>query len=474
MQQEEFDYIIVGAGPAGLAFAQCCAFARQRVLIVERESSIGGLHRVRRIDGLFSEHGPRVYSSAYLVFKNLLNKMGTTFENHFTPYDFGIANIGGQTITHFSFNEVVSFIVAFLKRLVYNTYGRGVAMEKWMLENNFSKETTDYVDRLCRLTDGASMKRYSLYKFLSLVNEQGLYSLFQPNQPNDIGFLKTWQDYLTSTGYITFQLNTSIEQFELTDNTITSITDTTGISYRAERVVFAIPPMAFIPILENSGVDSLQGYKEFALRTRYITYISICFHWNERLTLPKIWGFPKSDWGVAFIILSDYMTFEESKTLISTAITITDIPSSVTGKTANDSTKEELIEETFRQLRLSFPNLIIPNTSILAPTIYKSNGKWKDRDESFVRVPDSCDSPFRFRQIQNLYSLGTQNGKERYHFTSLESAVTNSLALAHSLHPETKKEFPIIAPIQLTELIRLGLILLVLYKLLYDRWSIEN
>ena len=79
-----YDYIIVGAGPSGLALAQCCSRNGEKILIIERENTIGGCHRVRRVkyknpqgndEMVFTEHGPRIYSNTYAVFKELQKEM---------------------------------------------------------------------------------------------------------------------------------------------------------------------------------------------------------------------------------------------------------------------------------------------------------------------------------------------------------------------------------------------------------------
>jgi len=44
----KYDLIIIGAGPSGLALAQCLRNDFNKILIIEKESSIGGCHRVIR------------------------------------------------------------------------------------------------------------------------------------------------------------------------------------------------------------------------------------------------------------------------------------------------------------------------------------------------------------------------------------------------------------------------------------------
>lgn len=169
------------------------------------------------------------------------------------------------------------------------------------------------------------------------------------------------------------------------------------------------------------------------------------FHWNRDLKLPKVYGFPKSEWGVAFIILSDYMLFTESqsKTVITCTITYTNIVSSNIGKTANQcATAQEVINEAFTQLKQAFPNLPDPTVSLLSPEMsYNSAvGKWETTGKAFVTSSDEGYLPFSGK-IPNLFNLGTQNGEQTYKFTSLESAVTNSIVLAHTLDPELRKVY---------------------------------
>ena len=65
-----------------------------------------------------------------------------------------------------------------------------------MLANSFTPRTSEWLQRLCRLTDGAEANRYSLNQFLQLMNQQALYSLYQPRLPNDLGFIRNWAQYL--------------------------------------------------------------------------------------------------------------------------------------------------------------------------------------------------------------------------------------------------------------------------------------
>ena len=84
---ETFDLIVVGAGPSGLSVCNCATIAGKKVLLIEKESTLGGCHRVTRTEtNHFSEHGPRIYSDVYLNFKILLGTMGIKFNDLFIDY----------------------------------------------------------------------------------------------------------------------------------------------------------------------------------------------------------------------------------------------------------------------------------------------------------------------------------------------------------------------------------------------------
>jgi len=197
-----YDLVCIGAGPAGLALAQmCCKVKGLKILLVDKENDCGGAHRVRRVyvpqlgENMFTQHAPVVYGgSTYITFQKLLKEMKTDFYDLFTKYNFNITEIGGSTIfSVLSFGEISSFILPFLFLVFNDEYGDDIVLHNFI--KNFSKDSIEMIDRICVLTDGGDSTKFTLNKFLQLLNQQFLYPLYQPKLPNDIGLFKIWKDY---------------------------------------------------------------------------------------------------------------------------------------------------------------------------------------------------------------------------------------------------------------------------------------
>ena len=479
---EIFDYIIVGSGPSGLALAWYLSKQKKSILLIDREKNIGGCHRVMRVDGLITEHGPRVYSDVYLNFIDLLDDMNLNFFDLFTLYSFNISNIGDKTTTSFQWFEILSFISSFIKLTINSNYGKYITMKQFMDSNSFTDESKDYIERLCRLTDGAETSRYTLFQFLQLVNNQILYKLYQPTQPTDKGFLYLIEQKLRKTNLVTFLLNHEVVNINQTNNIISSIRVLDRVTnqtknYIGSNFILAIPPKPLYKLLLNSpdcqnSFGDINFINKWSSNNSYFDYIPITLHWKNKINLNKIWGFPASDWGLAFIILSNYMKFDDPKdykTVISTCITFTDRKSSVTNKTADESTMQEIYSEVLRQLKESYPNLPNPDRIIPSPQVYYDNvsKKWINIDTAYVTtINPKQHLPFQSNLFSNLYNCGAQNGMSNYHFTSLETAVVNAVSLFNILVKDSSDKKTIKNYSKLTNYIHI-IILIILLAISY-------
>jgi len=406
-----YDYVIIGGGPSGLSTAHLLSKSN-KVLLVDKEESLGGCHRVKYIDNYYTEHACKVYSSAYVNFNKILNDLGTDITKEFVPFNSTMTSIGGFGFSDFSNYEMLSILGAFCIFLVNGDYGKNISVEEF--SSNFSPEAQEYINSLCKLSDGADYKRYSLYQFLQIINEQGLHTLYQPKAPMSV-LMKKWRKYLEDSGV------------DIIRDTITSLEGKDTIvsangKYFGKNFILAIPPKNISNLIKNNefGLD----FHNFADKTNYDKYISITFHWDTKLDLPKLTGYPESDWGLVFIVLTDYMKSVDNipgeQTVIS--CTIDKLDNKYLGKTANESTNDELISRTFEQLKLAYPGLPQPFKSLVST----------DTDTAYFATVGTTPIPFT-SNISNLYNVGSQNGYQKYNFTSFESAISNAFALVKEL-----------------------------------------
>lgn len=431
-----YDYIIAGAGPAGLTCAWILAKNGYKCLVIERENTIGGCHRVRRVNGYFCEHGPRIYATAYLNFLDLLSDMNIDYTELFTPYNFSVGSISTQNANSFSTHEIVSLVRTWLYgTFISKNYHKNTSVLQFAHENKFSHKAVKTLDRLCRLSDGAGVERYTLFEFLELFNQNALYTILQPKLPNDIGLMKQWKQSLDKTKCVDFLFEHSIESVNENTNTSSSVVTDRGSTFHyTQGCILALPPRALSKIYPV--------YIQFEKHTRYEVYIPVLFHYDRELSLPSQHGSSdSSDWELASIVLTDYMKFQHpnSKTVISCCITNTNAISRFTNKTANQSTKAEMIEEMFRQLKVQYPELPNPTVTILSPGVFYNSlkQKWDTKDDAYIRPIESLQPfiPFDIPNTHKVYTVGTHTGQHFYDFTSMESAVTNGIELCKRILP---------------------------------------
>jgi len=440
-----YDYAIVGGGPTGMTLAWILSNQKKNVILIEKDEVLGGCHKVLRINGYFTEHGPRVYSNSFVMFNEILSEMDFSHENLFEPYNFNILNIDNKTILNLTFNEKKALLLAFFKLIINKNYGKTISMKHFMNKKEFTESSYDYIERLCQLTDGASVENYTLFQFLQLLNQQFFYDLFQPKLPNDKGLIKLWTEKLLENK-VKIMLNTQVVKIDvIKDKASKLIIFENGIQKEiiANKYILAIPPKPFYNLISsNPNTENIFGnnedIKKWKSKNSYFDYITLTFHYKDDVKLQKLNGFPRTPWGIGFIIISDYMNFkinEPSKTVISICISMLNVANEH-GKTANQCSKEEIIKYTEEQLSF-FPK---PDLVLISPTVKRSGDVWINMDTAYVVTSDQHFIKSK-SNLNNLYYVGIPNGNSSYNFTSIESAVQNAIHFCIEEIPELKYHY---------------------------------
>ncbi|ARF09960.1 flavin containing amine oxidoreductase [Indivirus ILV1] len=463
-----YDYAIIGSGPSGLTLALYLTKYNKKVLLIDKENSIGGCHRVRRVNGLFTEHGPRITVGNYFSFFNILKTIGKEFNDLFVPYNFTVNTALQEGIKILSYSEIMAIVFEFMKFMINENPSKLITMFELTDKYNFSDASKEYLDNLCRLTDGGTLDNFTLFEFFQIFNQNYLYNIYQPKLPNDVGLFKYWKEALDNSGNVTMMLNTEVNSIISNDNIVKYI-EANGNKIEAKNYIFAIPPKPMLNIVQNSSNKNIFGeineFSDWVQKSSYFVYIPIIFHWNRKLKLKKVWGLTKSDYGIVFIVMSDYMNFNDprSQTVITCTVKFANRKSKFNNKTADECNEKELIDEVFRQLSLYFDNLPQPTFSILSPGVYKKDNKWDTIDTAYFYTKAGYRSNKSI--YDNLFWIGTHNGNSHYSFTAMESAVENSINLLHEIVPESKNDIVVQPPITIKFIIFI-IILIVIILLL--------
>jgi hypothetical protein len=456
----KYDYIIVGGGPTGLALAQLLSNTAS-VLLVEKRDYLGGCHGVTRTNaGMMTEHGPRIYIDNFFMFTKLLHDMGVEFDDLFVKYNFSTATMMLEALRVLTAREMAALGWSFV---TLNDSFKSVTLMEYLSSHHFSKASIDILDRIGRLTDGGSADTYTLFSFLQILNQNFLYGIYQPRVPNDVGLFRTWERALAGRG-VDIMKHAAITEFIVSSSASSassapSASSVSGIAVRdarteskpvvcgCNRIILACPPQEVQHILNahpELGAAFGPDFDRFQHETQYLPYISVIFHWGTKIEVPKVWGYPRTAWGVGNIVLSDYMDFNDprSRTVISTVITMPDAPSdnvhlNVTANEVDD--KRAVMNETFRQLKQVYPDLPDPDHQFLTQSAYDAvQRRWVPFNHAFMTTTHGH-VPNRSVLHENLYNCGVQNGNSSYSFTSIESSVANAVHLATELQPELKE-----------------------------------
>jgi hypothetical protein len=494
-----YDLIILGAGPSGLALAHVSSSIYRNILVIDKEQEIGGIHRGKRdYYGTYSECGPRIYMTAFYNFLALVREIGIDYKEIFAKYKYNFIT----TLlfrNRLSIYEKYILLCAYCKYLLNDNYGKKTILYDYLLFYKFSTSSIDIIDNLCVYIDEGNSKTYSLNKFIKLYDILFNSKILVSSKPQDYFLFNVWKKYLENRG-VTFILSDSIKNINLIDNSVSCVELYSGENYGCINLVLAVPPTALVNLLNNNrdkgndngndngnsedGDSNSGGYKNenellkdafgdyeelerWKENTKYKTVVCITYRFKDYVEIMSHNGLVLiTEWGITAINITEYCEKLENSEhpILSVMVTQCDTRSSYNNLTANECCDEnELIKEVYRQLKISYINYVDADYyAIINPNNYydKNRKIWRCKDNAYYNTVDEKYIGFKSTHIENLYNLGTHNGKSYIPFNSIESAVSNGIALGREIYPDVMKKYYVRRGIYGKDIVILGVIIL--------------
>lgn len=407
------NYCIIGGGPVGLSLAYVLSQNNKKVTLIERDDKLGGSWKSEWVDGLyFSENSPRVLILKPHM-KKFFNQIGMK------PKDFSY--VYGNYIV------MISKFATFFYKIGFNLNDLKIFVTDLLFYKQHNHTVKDWLDK--RNFSKGGRRAMEIFSILMCdrpdkTNIQSFFSSFKMNGVNEA--LKQFKNpdkwhtlvlkHLLDKGAVVYH-NTEVQHIKRVGNRITSIRCTN------KNGEYTIACDKLFLCTGSKNISNVLSYGDSLIRNNWISeswikkwcketyYIGFGFslHFDVDVKFPYTWcKFCKNDWTVIALPVSNWLEKtsldNNVKTVWSACIVDVDTKSSFTGKTANESNKEEVIEECLRQIRTT-TNIPDPYRITTNSKLRKINGKWVSGKIGFTKNTYGY-LPMKGK-IDNLFALGS-------------------------------------------------------------------
>lgn len=438
-------YVIIGGGPTGLSLAWVLAQNNVEVTLLEKTQMLGGSWKNHWIDNkYFSENSPRVLSGSGYC-RSFLQDIGMS-KNDF-------ANIYGDLLQ--SNMKVFSFLrkflvlkdfadMAFMASIGHRVYPDDAVLQDWFDKSALS-DRAKYALRIVSITICDTPENTNLHDFFGSF---GLITLQQMKDSNKWHTIV--KNKLEKLSHVKIMTNTKVTSLSLQNDTVSSVQCEThkrdSITIHGDRFILATQSNAICEILSSSKSELLennwlpkQEFRDWCSDTHYNGF-GFQLHFQEKIPMPNQWCWScLTDWSIITLPISNWTTeFSKDplvKTVWSCCIIDLDAVSNNTGRSANMSSKDEVVSEAVRQLmeNYSFPT---PYHITTSEGLYRKNGKWLSEMTGFTRK-DKQYLPMK-GNTDNLFALGCFTPPTHPSIAYMETAVQSSVKFLRHYHPSFK------------------------------------
>jgi len=402
-----YDYTIYGMGPTGinLALEISRLFPDKKILCVEKEKKIGGCWKVEWQNGLFTEHSPRVLLDNELpkFFKKIgldynketVDAYGDIFTTNYKIYKTYLANL--------ELYDILKIIKSFIFKDYY-----GKTVSEWIKQHNISNKGK------AMLTVGSILIANSPNKLLMSELFESRHLILNIKQLKDNAkWLDVVENLLLENKNITLLTGTELIYMK---NHFDSVLETgdVKININSKIHLLTLPPKPLYTFLLNQqdelknnfgSIDQIKNIVDYG------SYYSLGFqlHFDQVIKWRTQWCWSCfNDYNLIILPTSNYTSNytknSEIKTVWSCTIVSTDNFIKKRGKTVNELTKKEIIEDVLEIINVKH---VKPKYITFYDGTKKENGKWISKDNSFNLSKYGIIKPKG--KISNIYSVGSHN-----------------------------------------------------------------
>lgn len=411
-----YDIIIIGGGPSGIALTTILSKTNKKILLIEREHSLGGCWRIEWKDNLYyTEHAPKVMTEEYKYFNTLYKFFGNK-ENPRTKetYPKGVIKH-----IYFSKNIYYNFTLLDIFKIIKEV------LKSRIIENN---QTVYEFCESQNISEGGKKAFYIVSVTLATTPERMLikdifdeigdltgnfHEMTQPEKWIDsaINYFKTCKNVDILKSYEVKKINISRNK-----NNIYNSQETYIINDKLEckECILSLPPIALYDIISNSDNYIKNNWLQFHKLKKWAWnsyYSSIAFqlHFDKEVQFKDEWCWScANDWNIVILPMSNYLEVYSKDPSIKTVWSCTIVDqnkySNYLKKYVYECSLEEIKEECLRQL-----NVPSPKVFTFYNGLYRRNNRYMSKDTGFIRqkygvLPNTG-------SLKNIHIVSTVNMK---------------------------------------------------------------
>jgi len=446
---------IFGGGPTGITVALLLAESGHDVTLVEREKTLGGCWRVEWVDGLFTEHSPRVLSSSSPNFFAILKHIGIIVEDETVEtYKNGRLGLISQLYNNLELSDMVKLFIS----LISNSVSRNeLTVEEWLSQNNITEKGKKIIRVLTialQTTSENTMMKDFLSIFWSIDTKFLQFKDHEKWITTVYNYLRSLPNVTIMTEYYLDSIHTNKDE-NINTQTVSDVSikktgssdDDIGITLDANNYILAMPPIALLNVLERSDIDVKNNWKtfswikEWAEKSHYYSF-GFQLHFDKKIKYKSDWcASCMGDWNIIMLEDSKYQTNGASKdksiiSVLSCTIVDGNAYSNHLGKTVHELDKDDVVNEAWRQIKEHTGINNEPIRTTVYDGVVKVDGNWTSKDTAFCRTKHGFLN--QMGKLNNLFSVGPHNNRVDG-VTRIEYAVRSGFELANELEPKSKK-----------------------------------